>query len=137
MDVLLRQSINDGDICLEDGVVVLDGGLETSAYLSLFGGNDEEVPWWGNVLETDPVRQLTSRTQRLLAGLSTVPPHLLRLRDAAVSDLAWMLTAGVASSVEVDVALPTLRRVQFTIEINAEGPPERFAFFANWGEVTA
>lgn len=140
-DVVLRQTNDDGDIWVTDGVVLLDGGLQTSAYLCLFGGNfkddgsqDSTQGWWGNALETDPAFEYVSRTQNLLQGIPATSGNLLRLRRAAQDDLS-LLVPGTASSVEVLVDLIAPKRVRFTIRINAEGEPEQFIYFANWGEV--
>ena len=60
-DVILRQTQNDGDICVTGGLVAMDGGLSTAAYLSLFGGNfsddgsqDNPSTWWGNQTRNRP-----------------------------------------------------------------------------------
>ena len=59
-DVSLFQTNDDGNIEVEGGIVTMGGGLETSAYLSLFGGNEDDdnrtdnpANWWGNIDETD------------------------------------------------------------------------------------
>ena len=41
-DVLLFQTVDDGEINIENGVVEMSGGLETAAYLSLYGGNEDD-----------------------------------------------------------------------------------------------
>ena len=138
-DVILRQTQNDGDICVTGGLVAMDGGLSTAAYLSLFGGNfsddgsqDNPSNWWGNRLETDPAFQYRSLTQNLLQGIPATSSNLLRVRDAATTDLEWLVTTGAASSVEVSVAMTDRDHIQITAEINAQGEPSRFQFLANW-----
>ena len=142
MDVVLRQTLNDGDICLEDGVIVTDGGLQTAAYISLFGGNaadsgsqNSPAGWWGNVLETDPARQLISQTQHLLQGIPATSGNLIRIRNAVAADLNWLVSSGVASSVDSVVTITGLNLIRIAINIDAEGEPEQFQFFANWGDV--
>ena len=140
-DVILRQTPNDGDICVSGGLVDMDGGLCTAAYLSLFGGNfsddgsqDNPTGWWGNVLETDPSFQMVSRTQNLLQGIPATSSNLVRIQDAATADLDWLTDVMAASSVEVTVTMPDRSHIQITANINAEGEPQRFQFLANWSD---
>ena len=127
-DVLLCQTINNGDISLEAGVVEMSPGLETAAYLSMFGGSD----WWGNVDETVPARQYSAKTQ---AALETLPPtsrNLLRIEEAAKQDLGWFISEGVASSVEAVETIPALNQVKLAISIKAEGQEADFEYTENW-----
>lgn len=139
MDVLLYQTDDGGEMDTVGGVVTLSPGLETAAYLSLFGGNeaddgrkDSASQYWGNLGETDPARQYRSETQHLLRALPATSGNLKRVEDAANRDLAWFLSERVASSVAVSVALVGLNRVSFTITIEAVGTESRFEFVENW-----
>ena len=137
-DVLLFQTVDDGEILVEEGVTKLSSGLETAVYLSLFGGNEEDdgsenstQQWWGNADELD-ANSYRSLTQY---SLITIPPstgNLIRIQDAVEQDLQWLLDEGVASSVNVLVTIPGLNKVQIEAEIMAEGNPSSFKFFENW-----
>lgn len=124
-DVLLRQTDDGGDIVHENGLALLSEGLETAAYLSLFGGNQDDggdaaglrLQWWGNVDELEPVRRYRSETQKLLQALPAVPRNLLRLEQAAGRDLAWMLETGVALEVSVAASIPAVNRIRLTVTI--------------------
>lgn len=138
-DVRLYQTPDDGDIDAVNGLIVMNGGLETSAYLSLFGGNvqddgsqDNPHNWWGNLDETDPALQYRSRTQNLTESLPAVPSNLRRIEEAVKQDLDWMLTSGVASEINVAASMPGLNRVQIDININAIGQESAFTFVENW-----
>ena len=87
-DVFLFQTLEDGDIKVDSGIVEMSGGLRTAAYLSMFGG---EPDWWFNLLEPDPAVRLTARTQSAVDTLVPVPANLPRIRQAAEADLAWMI----------------------------------------------
>ena len=41
-DVKLIQTNDDGDINIINGVTEMSGGLETTVYLALFGGNEDD-----------------------------------------------------------------------------------------------
>lgn len=139
-DVLLYQTDDDGEINIQNGVVELSGGLETSAYLSLFGGNEDDdgsdqsiTQWWGNLDETLPERRYRSRTQFLLKSIPATSGNLLRIQDAVESDLAWMVEVGAASEVSASVTIPSVNRVSIVISINAFGDLNSFEFSENWG----
>lgn len=138
-DVLLFQTNDDGDINVVNGVVEMSGGLETAAYLSLFGGNEDDdgrdnspANWWGNLDEIDPSRQYRSETQNLLQALTATSGNLRRIEDAAARDLEWFTQTGVASSVVVSASIPDVNKVRIVIDIEAEGEESRFEFVENW-----
>lgn len=138
-DVKLFQTDDEGDITVRDGVVEMGGGLETAAYLSLFGGNEDDdgltdnpKTWWGNLGEIDPVRQYRSETQNLLRGIPATSGNLRRIEDAASRDLAWFISERVASSISVSASIPGVNRVKITVDIEADGIESRFEFVENW-----
>jgi len=138
-DVLLFQTDDDGEINVVDGIVEMSGGLETAAYLSLFGGNEDDdgrdsnpATWWGNIDEIDPARQYRSETQHLLQSIPATTGNLRRVEDAAVRDLAWFVQNNVASSVSVVASIPGVNRIKLTIDIEAQGEESSFEFVENW-----
>ena len=138
-DVVLFQSNDDGEIQVIDGVVTMDGGLQTTVYISLFGGNfaddglaDNAFNWWGNKLETDSDRKLRSETQNLLQGIPATSANLLRIEQAVNRDLAWMITKRVANEIDVVATIPALNKIKIVVTINAIGPESAFEFVENW-----
>lgn len=124
-DVLLRQTPDGGEITIENGLVLMSEGLETAAYLSLCGGNQDDAgdaasvrkQWWGNFDEVEPSRTYRSETQYLLKSLAAVPRNLKRAEQAASRDLAWMLGAGLATRIDVASSIPALNRIRLEITI--------------------
>ena len=123
-DVLLRQTNDGGDVTIENGLLLMSEGLEPSAYLSLFGGNEDDPAatdtaqqWWGNLLEDEPERSYRSETQFLVASLPAVLFNLRRIEQAAARDLQWMIDTGVAQSVSVEATIPTVNRVRVGLVI--------------------
>lgn len=127
-DVLLFQTDDGGDIEVENGVVTMASGLSTSAYLSLFGGNENGVNWWGDVGEL-PERRYPSDTQRLLKSIPAIPANLKRVEDAVLRDLKWMLSKSVASETEVSATMPGLNKVKITVTVNGD---QTLEFVENW-----
>lgn len=138
-DVLLFQTVDDGDINVSDGIVEMSGGLETTAYLSLFGGNEDDdgrdgnsATWWANLNETGDSRKYRSETQNLLQAITAVPANLRRIEDAARRDLSWLLSDNVASKITIAASMPGLNKVRLIIDIEALGEESQFEFVENW-----
>lgn len=140
MDVRLYQTDDDGDIQYVNGKAVMSDGLETAAYLSLFGGNARDsggddtlhLQWWGNLSENDPSRQYRSETQHLIEGLSASTSNLRRVEDAANRDLAWMVESGLATSAEATATIPALNRLRIAVVIVIDDETFDFVFTATW-----
>lgn len=138
-DVVLYQSLDDGDIVLTNGVILMDGGLQTAVYLSLFGGNEEDEglqgskkTWWGNLEEEIPSRKYVSRTQNIISKLPATTSNLLKLEDAVKSDLQWLLDEKVATAIDVFISIPKINKVDIIINIIGIDLEERLTFSENW-----
>jgi phage gp46-like protein len=138
-DVILFQTDDDGEITIEGGLVEMSGGLETAAYLAMFGGNEDDdgrdnnpANWWGNVDENIPARQYHSETQNLLQSLPATSGNLRRIEDAANRDLEFFTAESIASSVTVAASIPALNRVRIVVDIEANGEESQFTFTENW-----
>lgn len=138
-DVLLFQTTDDGEINVTGGLVEMTGGLDTSVYLSLFGGNQDDDTgqgstrqWWGNIDETEQSRVYRSETQYLLPILLPIPASLNRLQDAGLRDLNWLLEENIASTVEVEATIPEVDKVMLVVIVEADGVEQRFEYTENW-----
>ena len=134
-DVLLFQTNDDGDISVTGGLVEMSGGLGTAAYISLFGGNEDDdglpnnvMTWWGNIVETEKSRKYISETQYLLESMPITSQNLLRIEEAAKRDLAWFKDEGVATKVEVNASILGLNMIKLVISIDQE----QYEFIENW-----
>jgi phage gp46-like protein len=137
-DIRIFQADDGGDIEWIAGQAVMDDGLESSVYLSLFGGNsddsgleaDDAKQFWGNLIEPDPERHYRSATQFLLDTLPLVPANLIRFRDAVNRDLAWMTSTGLAQSIAVTVTIPALNTVGIAIDFVIDDAEFHYVFTA-------
>lgn len=136
-DVRLYQSSDGGEIDFdENGNPVLAVGLETAAYLSLFGGNlldsgieaDDPFQWWGNYDETQQDRRYRSETQALVQGLPNVPGNLLRIQDAMSRDLQWFVSSSLATDLQVGASVPGHNRLDLTVDLTIDGETFEFTF---------
>lgn len=138
-DVILFQSIDDGEIIVENGVVAMDGGLQTAAYLSLFGGNEDDdglqgnvLGWWGNLNQEPESSKYVSRTQNIIDTIPATTSNLIKLQDAVKADLEWLLTDNIATSIDVEIRIPVLNRVDILINIVSIDLEQNLEFSANW-----
>lgn len=123
-DVLLRETNDGGDVTIQSGLLLLSEGLESAAFLSLFGGNEDDPgeadtshQWWGNVLDPAPELAYRSETQFLLRSLPAIPANLRRVEQAAARDLKWMVDTGNAKSVTAEATIPAVSRVALSLVI--------------------
>lgn len=138
-DVLLYQTVNDGDIIVTDGLIQMTGGLDTAIYLSLFGGNEQDdgspdnpVQWWGNTGENESALHQRSETQHLLRSIPATTGNLRRIKDAIERDLAWLSSTGVARELSISITIPALNRLGVTVNVDGFG----FEFIENWKNTT-
>jgi phage gp46-like protein len=138
-DVYLFQTIDDGEMDIENGIVTMSAGLDTAVYLSLFGGNYEDdgsyqnqYEWWGNRSETIPSHKYRSETQALLRSIPISSGNIIRMEAVAVRDLNWILEERIADKIDVTVTIPGIDQVTFDIRITAQGVETKFSFTENW-----
>ena len=140
-DVLLFHTVDGGEITFIGGEPKMSDGLETSTYLSLFGGNEDDggldatasLQWWGNLGERDVAKTYRSETQYLLRALPATPANLRRVEDGATRDLAWMLEE-FASRVEVSASIPRFNTLELAVFIEVDtGTKYQFQFTSGWG----
>ena len=131
-----------GDLSLRGGSVEMTFGLETLAYLCLFGGNEDDSgrgdrskEWWGNKLATTEHEKLRSETQYLMGGLPKVANSLRLLADAATRDLRVFKELGIADTIAVEVVPVDARALEFLVDVSANGIESRFSYIENWKAV--
>lgn len=124
MDVALHNTADGGEITISSGDVLVDDGLATAVYLSLWGGNDDDngteatkhLQWWGNLDEPVAARRYRSETQALLESSPITTAKLRALQEAAGRDLAWM-KEDLADEIEVTTTIPAVDKVQLTVKV--------------------
>lgn len=141
-DVRLYQTADGGEIDYVNGAPEMSSGLESAAYLSLFGGNERDagdeatahLQWWGNFGETMPERTYRSETQHLLRSLPAIPLNLRRVEDAVERDLEWMVGT-VVSSVTIAVTMPAPNRFRIALEFAVTDETFAIDFDGRWGSL--
>lgn len=141
VDVWLYHTQDGGEIEYVNGVATMSDGLETAAYLSLFGGNEEDSglsgtdakQWWGNIGETLAERRYRSETQYLLNTIPATTGNLPRIQDAAEHDLGWMVDTGLATGVSTLATMPGLNRIALQASIEIGDQRYELVFATRWG----
>lgn len=136
-DVYIFDTADGGNITPD---LAIRDGLESSVYLSLFGGNVKDdgretnaFNWWGNIGENNLSRVYRSETAFLLATVPPTPSNLRRIEDAANRDLAWCITEKVSKTVRVVASMPKLNFVKLVIFLEGISPLE---FRSHWGSTS-
>lgn len=140
-DATLYQSNDDGEIECTNGVITTGDGLATAFYLSIDGGNDEDsgveadkaVQYWGNVIEQDEARKFRSKFQYLSQTLPLTTSNLQVLKEAAESDVAWTVPAGIADSYTVSLSIPRMNTLRVAFDVTVRTDVFPFAFDIPWG----
>jgi len=138
-DVFLFQQQDDGDIAVAEGIIEMRGSLETAAYLSLFGGNQDDSGdegssqnWWGNLIENEPSKQYRSRTQHILRAGEIDTSQLRAIEEAVRLDLKWFLDDSIVTELTVTVTIPELNTVSIEIILNVFGEETTITFVQVW-----
>jgi phage gp46-like protein len=132
-DVFHFQTADGGELVCANGQIELTDDLSVAAYLSLFGGNeddsgqeaDDAKQWWGNLSEKEPANRYRSETQHLLLTLPTTPANLQRFEEAAAADLSW-ITESIATDLAVVATMPAPKRVDLLVSVVIDGKTTTF-----------
>jgi len=135
-DVLMHHTDDGGEITVEAGTVLLEDGIKTAVYLSLFGGEERDrgtsatdaLQWWGNRGESDPSRRHRSETQALLSSAPITTATARAVTEAAKRDLAWLKPAGIAKSISANVTIPARNTIVLRVEVELDGRILSFTF---------
>lgn len=127
-DVLIHSTNDGGEIDIEDGLIQDCNTFSTAVYISLFGGNKDDVAgrnketWWGNLIPgTDGSEKIVSQFQAITCGLPLTGANLKKAQTAAESDLKWFVDEGIADSVSVSLAAENIKRVRVSVEFTKDG----------------
>jgi phage gp46-like protein len=143
-DVAIRlNSDGEFDIAVSGGDLVSDDGLETAVAISLFSNarvSDSELPqgvtskagWFGDLLPDDA----GSRSDQIGSKLWTldrekrIPETLRKFEDYSKEALAWMISDGVAETVETSASFTDNGQVK--IDIQTSHGTKRNKYTAFW-----
>lgn len=118
-DVLMVSTLDGGDIVLSDGLIQDCRNFDTAVYLSLFGGNKDDVngkpkeTWWGNLVPgTKRNEWMHGEFGAMAAGLPLTGANLRKAGDAAERDLEWIKSDAGADEISVRLSAESAGRVR-------------------------
>jgi phage gp46-like protein len=128
-DLLLFETVDGGEIKIENDLFASDRSFNTAVYLSLFGGNADDngkvknnKTWWANTLAGTPENEkLVSRFQAIIAGLPMTTKNILEAETAASLDLQWLVDEGIAEKINVSGAAAGHNKFSLRVELQAHG----------------
>lgn len=131
MDILLYETLDGGNISIQNNDIALTDSIWNQIYIGLFGGNyqqntddnvlddEQRFDWWANTFISDIDEQLNSETERILNTVALNSAGRLTIEQAVKNDLSFLSKLG---DVTVEVSLPKLNTVQ--IDISIQEPEE-------------
>ena len=130
-DIAIYQTPDGGDISIINGEPVMDGGFESAAYLSLFGGG--ESSHWSEEYQGES-EKLTSRFYNFIIGNPKSVTNLNKAEELAKQDLNWFLKDGIADTLNLSITSTDKSRIQLSYELLLDGVTlAKNLFNINWG----
>ena len=127
-DVKLVQTDDGGDIEFVAGQPVMDQGLETAVYISLFSGD-----WWGNAISEQNEKLESNLEEIYNRNLSN--KTRLDAEEYVRKALEWMISLGIAKRIDVSASLPTPGWLGLEITIiEPNGSEQNFRYSINWAK---
>lgn len=143
-DLALIWDGHECDLALDGNDLQLDDGLQTSILISLFSDRraraDDTLPgattdrrgWWADAYPQIEGDQIGSRLW-LLSREKEVAETLRKAREYAAEALAWLVTDGIAASVEVTPSVPRRGVLGLAIAVKRlDGRLENFQYDVIW-----
>ena len=110
-DIYLFNTLDGGNISIENGEILMDGGLDSATYISLFSRFD----WWGNDISKDP-EKMTSNLSSIFDRTLTNQTRLDAI-ELSRQALNWMIDENIAKEINVLATIPAINALLLEIEI--------------------
>ncbi len=127
-DVQIVSTSDGADIVLEKGLIKDCRNFDTAVFLSLLGGNDEDLnrrpkeTWWGNLIEgTREIEWITSEFGAMIKGFPLTSGNLRKAKDACNRDLEWIISEGGADEIEVELKAESSQRLNLSATLTQDG----------------
>jgi phage gp46-like protein len=124
-DALLFETVDGGELAIENGLFVSDTQFSSAVYLSLLGGNQDDPgkvknnkTWWGNYLDSVTKNEkMISRFQAIITGLPMTVKNIREAEAAAELDLQWFKDKKIADEITATIRSTGKHEFNLTIEI--------------------
>lgn len=140
-------AIGHGDIAVEDRDLARDAGLETAVIISLFSNrraepgerlpdaNSSREGWWSDSLNLGIIGSKLWLIERDKIVSEVIPLAEQYAKEA----LQWLITDGVASTVETEASRAGLGEIRLIVRIYRPNIDDStaFTFYYNWAAQSA
>jgi phage gp46-like protein len=124
-DALLFETVDGGEIAIENGIFVSDAQFSSAVYLSLFGGNQDDPgkvennkTWWGNHLDNiTKSEKMVSRFQSIIIGFPMTVKNIREAEAAAELDLQWLIDDKIADGITATIKSISKHKFNLIIEV--------------------
>lgn len=123
--VFLTEGEIGGNIKYVDGQPIMDTGLESSVYISLFS-ND----FWGNEIAENNSEKLEEGLD-IFSNSKATNQTRLSIIARAQNLLNWMITDKIADKIEID-AVVDISKIQLIISVIKNNLSKDFKYYINW-----
>jgi phage gp46-like protein len=127
-DPAVRIGTKGAKMLFTGGQPVMDQGLENAVQISLF----TKPGWWGNDLLSDPNQKIGSSFERQRTIVEVKTLNEVK-RDGAAA-LKWMQSAGIVSTIDINVTNPVGGQIKTEFVIHPPGRDSRTLLFMKNGQ---
>jgi phage gp46-like protein len=110
-DIYLFHTEDGGQISFENGMPIIDGGLETTVYISLFSS----LGWWGNDI-SQTSEQMNSQLETITTRTLTNQARLDAIEFTRQA-LQWMIDDNVAREIQIEATIISVSTLVIDIMI--------------------
>ena len=124
-DVLLIDTPDGAELKIENGLIVSDKSFRTAVYLSILGGDEEDLgevktdkTWWGNFLENEAEEEkLVSRFQAFKKANVLSTKNIQLAEEKLEQDLHWLIDYNIADDLEIAISVVEQNNINIEIKI--------------------
>lgn len=129
-DIYLYETEDGGEISIVNGEPVMDAGLESAVYISIFG--HESVTWWGNEY-LKKAERMECRFYPYIKSTGKTISTLNKAKELLKQDLTWLIDEKIADRIVIDIYSISITHISVDINIlKDERSISKTKYGVNW-----
>lgn len=130
-DILIFNTLSGGTIQTVNGEPEMTGGFESAVYITLFGGNGNDL--WMNEYLTEE-EKIKSEFIGFIESAPLTLFNIKRAEQLAQTDLKWFIDSGIADIIEIEIEATGNKRIDLTVDIQKDKETLfKNIYQINWG----
>ena len=125
-DIYLKPTPTGENIIVNAGQPQMSGGLDNAVYMSLFTAD-----FWAND-SAIPDQVYDSGLPAIIGGGLLNNKIRLDLISEAIRVTNWLITAGIADSIDVTAEIPAVGTLYLAVQVNEPQRTTEFKYGINW-----